>query len=131
MRFEIDWCEEYLEYRRERGLGQVPEGLVGRLESLLREYRSLVDHGQLLEARRLVRWLEPRSSFILRDPEDETRYECLQTRDGEQFRVVSAYAPEEVELQTRQMPEARDEVVALAFPPPTQEPPRDPEPSRE
>jgi len=131
VKIEIDWCDEYLEYRREREAGEVPADLGPRLEVLLREYRNHVDHGRFLEARQLVRWLEPRASFILRDPQDDTRYECLQSPDGEQIRVVSAYATEQVELEVRQMPEARDEVVARAFPPGEQEPAQNPEPLEE
>ena len=117
MKIEFDWCDEYLEYRRERATGEVPADLGPRLEGLVREYRNDVDHGRFVEARQLVRWLEPRDSFILCDPQDGTRYECLQTPDGNEIRVVSAYAPEEVDLEIRQMPEAGDDVVALAFPP--------------
>jgi len=131
LKIEIDWCDEYLDYRREQEAGEVSADLAPRLEGLLREYRDHVDHGRFLEARQLVRWLEPRASFILRDPQDDTRYECLQTPDGEQIRVVSAYAPEEVELETRRMPEAQDEVVALAFPSSEQNPAQTPEPREE
>ncbi|MGI5845460.1 MAG: hypothetical protein ACOX9B_14995 [Candidatus Xenobium sp.] len=131
MKIEFDWCDEYLEYRRERETGEVPADLKSRLEGLVREYRNHVDHGRFLEARQLVRWLEPGASFILRDPLDDTRYECFQTPDGEEVRVVSAYAPEEVELEIRQMPEAGDDVVALAFPTTNQKETQTSEPCQE
>ncbi len=115
MRFELDWCEDYLEYRQEKGLGEADPGLPLRLAALLEEYRQRVDHGQLSEASALVQWLAPPSCFVLRDPQDDFRYECIQSRDGELVRVVSGYAPEEVETEPREMPEVSDEILASVF----------------
>ncbi len=124
MLFVPDWCEDYLEYRQEKGLGEVDPDLTRRLAGLLVEYRRRMDHGELREASAMVQWLVPPTSFILRDPRDDSRYECIQTADGQQVRVVSGYGPEEVELEPREMPEVSDAILALVF---ADRPPQDAE----
>ena len=106
MQIELDWNEDYLEYRQERGLGEADPGLVVRLGALIEEARRLGAQGRAREAGELVQWLLPGECFLLRDPQDDSRYECHQGPMGGAIRVVSGYAPEEVELEPREMPEA-------------------------
>jgi len=115
LQFVLDWCEDYLDYRHERGLGDPAPEMTERLAAILDEYHHRMGEGRFSEASALMQWLVPPSCFILRDPQDDWRYECIQTADGRQVRVVSAYGPEEVELEPREMPEVSDEVVAALF----------------
>lgn len=108
---EFDWHPDYLDYRRERGLDDDPmahAAMTMRLAGLMQEYNRLTQGGEHEEAAAIVKWLVLPTHFIVADPSTGHRYECVQAEDGSRIRVVSAYAPEEVELEPRVMPEAPD-----------------------
>lgn len=109
MHIEFDWHPDYLDYRRERGLEDDPmarAAMTMRLAGLMQEYNRLTQEGEHDEAARLVQWLVLPTHFIVADPSTGDRYECVQAEDGSRIRVVSAYSPEEVELEPRVMQEA-------------------------
>lgn len=109
MQIQIDWHEDCLEYRREKGLEDdlaSRAALTLRLAMLFGDYNRLTQAGQHDEAACLVRWLVVPSHFVLRDPDTGQRYECVQGEDGT-IRVVAGYEPEEVDLDPREMPEVQ------------------------
>lgn len=110
MQIDFDWHEDYLAYREERGLDDEDlasrAALTLRLAGLMGEYNRLTQQGEHDQAAELVQWLVLPTHFILHDPASDCRYECIQSDDFGRVRVVSAYDPEEVELEPRWMPEA-------------------------
>lgn len=111
MHIEFDWHPDYVDYRQERGLPDDPisrAAMTMRLAGLMQEYNRLTEDGEHEEAMDLVQWLVLPTHFIVVDPSTGERYECVQSEDGESIRVISAYAPEEVELEPRVMQEAPD-----------------------